>query len=118
MRDWSLRAALLVLVVVGSASGQTRPGRDAAAVGEPHVYKKVDGRELTLWVVRPDAGAEKKARPAIVFFHGGGWVGGSPSLFNRHAEYFASRGMVAVQVEYRLLKKGGEPPTVCIQDAK
>jgi acetyl esterase len=120
MRNWSLRAALLVLVVVGSvASGQTRPERNVAAVGEPHVYKKVDGRDLTLWVVRPEAGSEKKARPAIVFFHGGGWVGGSPGVFNRHAEYFASRGMVAVLVEYRLLKgKGGEPPEVCIRDAK
>lgn len=95
------------------------PGFAAKPVGEPIVYKKVDDRELTLYVTKPEEWDRTDTRPAIVFYHGGGWVGGSPGQFTEHGKYLASRGMVAVQVEYRLLdRKGDDPPTVCIRDAK
>lgn len=89
----------------------------AAPAGEAHVYKKVGERELKLYVVAPP-GLAGTSQPAIVFFHGGGWVGGAPTQFNQAATYFASRGMVAIQVEYRLLKEKAELPTTCIQDAR
>lgn len=105
--------SLLVLAPVLSAQAAKMP------VGTPHVYKTVAGRELKLYVLSPKAGPGNQRRPAIVFFHGGGWVGGAPSQFNDMSEHFASRGMVAVQVEYRLLdKKKPDPPLVCVQDAK
>ncbi len=86
---------------------------------ESHVYKKVGNRELRLYVTRPEGWKADDRRPALVFFHGGGWVGGAPGQFTQHAAYFASRGMVAVQVEYRLLDRGGnDPPTVCVHDAR
>ena len=54
-----------------------------------------------------------------VFFHGGGWVGGAPGQFTEHSKYFASRGLVCFQAQYRLLdKKNSDPPTICIQDAR
>ena len=54
-----------------------------------------------------------------MFFHGGGWVGGKPNQFNEHSTYFAGRGLVCVQVEYRLVKAADKaPPLVCIQDAR
>jgi acetyl esterase/lipase len=87
-------------------------------VGKAHVYKQVDQRELHLYVVEPSAPA-KEPRPAAVFFHGGGWVGGRPTQFNDLCEHLAKRGMVAVQVEYRLLDgKSNAPPTDCVRDAK
>ncbi len=89
----------------------------AAAERTAHVYKVVGGRELKLYVISPPTG--KGPFPAIVFYHGGGWVAGLPKQFTQHGEHLASRGMVAVQVEYRLLEKGADaPPLVCIQDAK
>lgn len=92
---------------------------DTRVVGEPRVYKRVGERELKLYVVRPAGWKAEDRRPAIVFFHGGGWVGGSPVQFNEHSTYFASRGLVCVQVQYRLLERqGNEPPTACIQDAR
>ena len=98
----------------------TAPAAVAAPpVGTPHVYKKAGQRELKLYVTAPDDRQPTDSRPAIVFFHGGGWVGGKPGQFTEHSKYLASRGMVAVQVEYRLLdRRGTEPPTVCIEDAK
>ena len=105
-------AILSHLVLVGASLA-------AKPEGEPHVYKTVGDRELTLYVTKPKDWKADDQRPAIVFFHGGGWVGGAPGQFTEHSKYLASRGMVAVQVEYRLLDRQSDtPPITCIQDAK
>ncbi len=91
----------------------------ATPVGKRHVYKTVGDRELVLYVTMPNDWKPTDQRPAIVFYHGGGWVGGKPGQFTEHSKYLASRGMVAVQVEYRLLdRKTDDPPTACVHDAK
>ena len=88
-------------------------------IGERFVYKKVGNRELQLYVVKPADAKASDQRAALVLFHGGGWVGGGPTQFNDQATYLTSRGMVCVQVEYRLLDKSNEePPVICVQDAK
>lgn len=87
--------------------------------GEPMVYKKVDGRELRAFVVKPADWKASDSRPAIVFFHGGGWRGGTPAQFEHQSEHLAKRGMVCVNVEYRLLSGDTkDPPIICIEDAK
>ena len=94
-------------------------GRELAAAETSHVYKRFEGRELHVHVVEPDRAKFAGPRPAIVFFHGGGWSGGSPAQFNALGDYLATRGMVVAKVEYRLLKGRKEQhPTVCCQDAK
>ena len=95
------------------------PPLRAAPVGKPFVYKTVDNRELKLHLVFPADWKPADKRPAILFFHAGSWIVGAPGQFNEQCKYLASRGMVAGQVEYRLLDRNGDdPPTVCIQDAK
>jgi Esterase/lipase len=90
-----------------------------APIGEPHVYKQADDRSLELFVVRPADWQPSDRRPAIVFYHGGGWTGGSPAQFNEQARYFASRGLVSILVRYRLTDgKSAVPPLVCIQDSR
>jgi len=109
LRPWLTTALLLVLATSAFA---------APPAGEPSVYKTVDGRELKLYVTKPDDWQESDSRPAIVFFHGGGWVGGSPGQFTEHSKHLAKQGMVAIQVEYRLLdRKSNEPPVKCTEDA-
>ncbi|MCB1277541.1 alpha/beta hydrolase [Prosthecobacter sp.] len=84
-----------------------------------HVYKKVADRELKLTIVNPPDWKASDQRPAMVFFHGGGWVGGTPVQFTQHSDYLATRGMVCIQVEYRLIEKGEKgPPVNCVADAK
>lgn len=88
-------------------------------VGEKFAYKQVDGRSLAIYVTKPEDWKPEDQRPAIVFFHGGGWVGGVPGQFTQHSIYFASRGLVCFQAQYRLLdRKQNHPPTTCIQDAR
>ena len=107
---------LLTLALVISS---TLVASAAKPVGEPHVFKTVDGRELKIYVTKPADWKATDTRPAIVFYHGGGWVGGSPGQFTEHSKYLASRGMVCFQVQYRLLdRKAKDPPTVCCHDAK
>lgn len=113
----ALKNFLLVLLLPFAVA--TPQLRAAEPIGEPFTYKKVEGREMKLYVTKPADWKPADHRPAIVFFHGGGWVGGTVAQFNKHSAYLATRGMVAVQVDYRLLdktKKG--PPLVCVQDAK
>ena len=93
----------------------------ALSAAEPitHIYKKAGDRELKLTVVNPPDWKASDQRPAMVFFHGGGWTGGAPTQFDKHSAYLATRGMVCIQVEYRLIAKGDKgPPVNCIADAK
>jgi acetyl esterase len=116
-----MRTTLLCCAAVCAAFLLPGPVNAATAQipGEVHVYKRVDGRELRLYVFKPNDWVASDQRPAIVFFHGGGWTGGSPVAFVRQSEYLATRGMVAVSVEYRLLEKEKpEAPFICMQDAK
>ncbi len=90
-----------------------------AAAAESLTYKTVGPRALKLLVDKPADWKATDRRPAMVYFFGGGWVAGNPSQFQRHSEYFASRGMVGIRVEYRLIPKGNPgPPVVCCADAR
>lgn len=111
--------SVLSSLLLAFAMATLQSASAAAPVGEAHVYKKVDGKELKLYVLKPKDWKASDKRPAIVFYHGGGWTGGAPTQFNEHSTYFVTRGLVCVQVQYRLLdKKNSEPPTNCIHDAK
>lgn len=86
---------------------------------ESLVYKEIGDRKLHLHIEKPADWKATDKRPAIVFFFGGGWVGGSPNQFLKQSEYLATRGMVGVRVEYRVIAKGDKgPPLDCCADAK
>jgi len=91
-----------------------------AAPLTPIPYKTVGERTLNLHIEQPADHKPGDTRPAIVFFFGGGWVGGSPKQFEPHSQYFATRGMVGIRVDYRTIDKKNGPPTpdICIEDAK
>lgn len=102
--------------------GQESTGKNPAAK-ETRVYKTLAERQLKILVSKPADWKASDQRPAVLFFHGGGWVGGKPGQFDEHCKYLVKRGMVCFQVEYRLLKKSksetaDKTPTNCIHDAK
>jgi acetyl esterase/lipase len=53
-----------------------------------------------------------------VFFFGGGWRSGSPTQFVEHCRYLASRGMVAMSAEYRILGLHETLAKACVEDGK
>ena len=81
-------------------------------------YKTIGDVQLMLDVFLPKTEPLPATSPGIVFFHGGGWHGGSPSQFHPHCQYFASRGMVAMSAEYRLAERHGTTPYECVADGK
>jgi len=84
-----------------------------------YCYKQVGERSLRLHVMNPPKWSQTDARPALVFFHGGGWVAGSPWVFDWQREHFAKLGFVCITVEYRLVgRETLEPPFICIEDAR
>lgn len=119
-----LRVALIVVGLVmgwswSSAWAAEATNQETSVTQETQVYKKVGDRELKLFIEKPAGWKATDRRPAIVFFFGGGWVAGNAKQFLKQSEYFASRGMVGVRVEYRTMPKDDKgPPTICVQDAK
>lgn len=77
------------------------------AQGEPVTmekisYKKVGSAELYVDVFYTDSTRQKNDSPAIAFFHGGGWVFGSPEEFHEACRRFANEGFVTFSFQYRL----------------
>jgi acetyl esterase len=81
-------------------------------------YKTIGKTKLKLHLFNPEVHKPSDKRPAIVFFFGGGWNGGSPSQFFPHCKYLASRGMVAMSAEYRVKSRNNTTPRECVRDGK
>ena len=82
------------------------------------LYKSTDQADLNLFVYKPVNFDKSQTYSCIVFFHGGGWNSGDYKQFQRQSIYFASRGMVAFSVEYRIRNKHGTSPIEAMEDAK
>jgi len=82
------------------------------------VYKTVGETTLFLYVFNPKDHQQSDERPAVVFFFGGGWNGGTPTQFEHHCRHLASRGMVAMVADYRVKNRQGTTPKECVMDGK
>ncbi len=114
---------LLTLSLFNLAHAQ----RVSGPAGKVYTYKETDEGRRELEVYFPkDHSTAKKPVPGIIFFHGGGWGGGSRDAFKYQCAYFASRGIVAATVTYRLatrkaksaMKDKASHKRICIPDAK
>lgn len=85
---------------------------------EPHLYKQVGDVKLYLYLFKPEGWTANSKRPAIVFFFGGGWNGGTPNQFVDHARHLAKHGMVAAVADYRVRSRQGTTPFECVADGK
>jgi acetyl esterase len=99
-----------------SVTASNLPEQDTIPAVE--VFKKIDTLNLHLNIYRPDGFNPASKHPAIIFFFGGGWVGGSTKQFHKQSLYFASRGMVAVTAEYRVSSRNKTTPFEAVADAK
>ena len=82
------------------------------------VYKTVGEVKLKIYIYEPKGHKAGANRPAIVFFFGGGWTGGTPKQFQEHCRYLASKGMVAMAADYRVASRQGTKPFHCVRDGK
>ena len=113
-----MKTALVALLLLSgmAVTAETVPyGADQQVV-----YKKVGDQALRLFVYKPKGWTVMDQRPALVYIHGGGWVGGNPGMVAPTGKPLLAEGMVVISVEYRLAVR--EPhdrnPAKCIEDAK
>lgn len=111
---------LLAVCLVNQVLAETKMHdfKDAATA---EVYKEASGDQL--WIYRFDPvehehDAAKDQRPAVVFFFGGGWNGGTVTQFEQHAKYLAARGMVTFVADYRVKSRQKTAPNACVADGK
>ncbi len=108
----SLLILLLAVLLAFSTSftacaGNERPldEIDSAQI----VYKEVGGISLGLEILYP-TNAVKQKSPAVLLFHGGGWVSGAPEEFTTDfaplCDTLRANGITLVSVTYRLAVNG------------
>lgn len=81
-------------------------------------YKIVDSTKLNIEVFLPQKDTSERLNSAIVFFFGGGWLGGSTSQFAPHAEYYSKKGYSTFLVDYRVKSRNNTTPFQSLMDAK
>lgn len=110
-----------LVVQVDAASGPESERKQGARSMKPTrelIFKTIGDASLSLYVFEPEGHKATDRRPAIIFFFGGGWNSGSPQQFYPQSRYLASRGMVAISVEYRVRSRHGVTPFECVTDGK
>ncbi|MFQ6132844.1 MAG: alpha/beta hydrolase [Armatimonadota bacterium] len=92
--------------------------RQAEGESKEYTYKTTPQGELRIYLDFPPGWSADDARPAIVFFFGGGWRSGTVNQFATQAKYLAERGMVAARADYRVKSRHDVNPDKCVEDAK
>ncbi|MBK7440082.1 MAG: alpha/beta hydrolase [Bacteroidetes bacterium] len=83
------------------------------------VYKKInDTVEMHLNIYYPEKHKKQDPTAVIIYFFGGAFLHGSPSQYEPHCQYFASRGIVAITADYRVISRNKGNALSCIYDAK
>lgn len=109
----SIAVVLFSMCVCMSAGAQER------MVYKKRVHQEVGKDfELAINIYKPKGWKAEDSRPAVVFFFGGGWRGGSTKQFDQHCKRLAEKGMVAMTAEYRIKNKHESTPFESTQDAK
>ena len=119
-----LISTVLVIVLATTSAWSQAPtkkrdrGRRSLEGSRAVTFKTAGDIALKLHVFEPKAHRSSDRRPAIVFFFGGGWRGGSTGQFAPHCRYLAGRGMVANAAEYRVHGRHRAQVADCVADAK
>ena len=115
-----------IVTLLHSVSGMAQPGvaqpsvaqREAVPPPERVRYQQIDTTSLYLDVYYPEAYDTTTTYPAMVFFFGGGWIGGNVGQFEQHAQYFTRRGIVCFLADYRVESRQQTTPFEALKDAK
>ncbi len=133
MLRMTLALLLMTSILIAAPRGKAKPA--APKIDSKFVHAKSftpDGKivfktaktaagrdvKLSLHMFYPTGYKKTDTRPAIVFFFGGGWNGGSPGQFYAHARHFANRGFVCAAAEYRVFSRHKTNPFACAEDGR
>lgn len=103
----------LAAFVVVKKSGllETRPDKTIE-------YKQVEGATLSLHAFFAGQSNSSAAKPAVILFHGGRWLYGSPHAFYPQCKFLAANGYHCFSAQYRLGKQNRVDVKALIADAQ
>ena len=84
---------------------------------EIKVYKTVDGITLNAHIFYPENHDKSQAKPAHLFFNGGGWAIGLPEWSYGACKSSAEEGRVAIAFDYRIRNIYGTNVKASVSDA-
>ena len=108
-----LAFSALVLALPGSVSVSAAPVEPVS-----HVYRTTPQGDLRLHLFVPPAGERAPSRAAIIVLHGGGWHVGDATWTFGTAQRYASLGLLAASVEYRLSNQKDVTPAEALDDVR
>ena len=103
-------ALLGMLSLLVGGPGKMPPPSAIFGDQEPSVqiYREVDGKSLKAYVFSPTRLGSRPSA-AVLLFHGGGWVAGNADWTFVAARRFATLGIVAIAIDYRLSNSNTTP---------
>lgn len=112
-----MRIVYILLILILTYSLSPAKAQETQPIAPTlYTYSQVSDQSLEASVFNPAIQRDnQKPASAILLFHGGGWSVGSPEWVFGAARRFASHGMVAIAVQYRL-SKGAVTPIEALQD--
>lgn len=112
-----MRSLLVLVINLILMMGAVQARASAIDISSTHailadeIYHRADGIDLKLDVYAPRANLfsdrlqhpeAKKPVPTVIYFHGGGWMGGSKDVSALRVMPYLEKGWAAVAVQYRL----------------
>ena len=112
-----MNKAFLILIILFTNGIPSRAQRTEISISQ-NIYKQIDTVSLVMDIYYPPDMDNAKSYPAMIFFFGGGWKGGSVKQFEPHASYFSGRGIICVLADYRVASRQKTSPFESLKDAK
>ena len=110
---------ILLFLSVGISANQKKlePNPDFLPGADSYTFKTIGDTNLRLHVFGKTTDSSE-LKPGVIFFFGGGLMGGSITHFQGQAKALSRQGMIAVLADYRVKRRHGTGPKEAISDAK
>lgn len=110
---------IMLFFSLGISANQKKlaPNPDFLPGADSYTFKTIGHVNLRLHVFGSN-GDDRELKPGVIFFFGGGLMGGSITHFQSQARALSQKGMIAVLADYRVKRRHNTGPKEAISDAK
>ncbi len=105
---------------MGAGAGMSPPPDESSDLipSAKLTYKTVEGKDLELHIFNPAGHKADDKRAALIFYHGGGFRGGTPESGYDLSHGLNAKGVVLISAQYRVTDTEGRTFDQILSDAK